>query len=295
MAIKVKIPKRAKKTSSADLPVYKFASKPFDCGCIDQLAYVFLMDALDSSIETTMSRLRSIEKTFPQVSQYGMQYLGIVKALEETFGNLRICPDDSWSKEVKGQLPKIPFPTPKPSEAKPSPDIEIKRLAAEALAAQQAKTSEIKPSPPKPPVSLKESEEDVRKNLEALAKQVPELSDAVRDMLSGKIETTIVSGATPKPAPKTRVARTPKKPPSSFSPIIAGTVSLGSHVVVKDLNTGEEGDYFVVKPTDVNLKEKKMNINAPLIQAFIGRKPGEEVAFSISGQEMRYKVLSVTP
>lgn len=68
------------------------------------------------------------------------------------------------------------------------------------------------------------------------------------------------------------------------------TVSIGSTVVIKFLDTNEEGTYTIVGSTEADPLNGKLSNETPLARAILDHKPGEEVDVNV---KVPYKVLIV--
>lgn len=87
------------------IPTFTLATRPFRCECVDPLAWSIIIDSLDSSIENSGARLRSIEKTFPQLSLYAEQYLSVINGIRESFNQVPKCDNTILEEEIRQKLP----------------------------------------------------------------------------------------------------------------------------------------------------------------------------------------------
>jgi transcription elongation factor GreA len=75
----------------------------------------------------------------------------------------------------------------------------------------------------------------------------------------------------------------------------AGYVTVGSRVRARNLATGAEETLTFLGPWDADPEHGVYAYNAPLAQAFMGRRPGEDVAFRMGPEERRWEVIAVEP
>ena len=73
-----------------------------------------------------------------------------------------------------------------------------------------------------------------------------------------------------------------------------GVVSLGSVVVVKDMETGEEEVYTIVGTTEADFKAGKISNESPVGQALIGKQVGDQIDVETQAGLMQYKVLEIS-
>lgn len=74
----------------------------------------------------------------------------------------------------------------------------------------------------------------------------------------------------------------------------AGTVNLGSTVLVYDCEFEEEVEFKLVGSTEAKSLENKISNESPLGKAMIGKKAGDVVTVEAPGGELRYEIRSVT-
>jgi transcription elongation factor GreA len=68
---------------------------------------------------------------------------------------------------------------------------------------------------------------------------------------------------------------------------------LGSTLFLKDLNTGDETQYHLVFPEEVNPDEGKISAASPIGRSLVGKQEGDEVVVSIPGNQKEFEVLKV--
>ncbi len=68
---------------------------------------------------------------------------------------------------------------------------------------------------------------------------------------------------------------------------------LGSTLYLRDLNTGEEVQYHLVFPEEVNPDEKKLSAASPVGRALVGKKEGDEFIIPLPDNKLEFEVLKV--
>ncbi|MBC8587956.1 transcription elongation factor GreA [Paratissierella segnis] len=76
--------------------------------------------------------------------------------------------------------------------------------------------------------------------------------------------------------------------------ITTHVVSVGSKVVVKDLEFDEEMEYTIVGSAEADPYSGKISNESPLGNALIGSKPGEVIDVQVPDGVIQYKVLNIT-
>ena len=79
-----------------------------------------------------------------------------------------------------------------------------------------------------------------------------------------------------------------------FNRIPKDRCGLGSTLVLKNLNSGEEKTYYLVFPEEVNPDEGKISLASPVGKSLIGKMAGDEVNMSLAGEDYEYEVLQLT-
>jgi regulator of nucleoside diphosphate kinase len=79
-------------------------------------------------------------------------------------------------------------------------------------------------------------------------------------------------------------------PASEISP---DAVTMHSHVLVLDLNSGVESSYTLVFPPDAEIAQGKISILAPIATALLGYREGDEIEWPTPGGLRRLKVAKV--
>ena len=72
-----------------------------------------------------------------------------------------------------------------------------------------------------------------------------------------------------------------------------GVVSLGSVVVVKDMETGEEEVYTIVGTTEADPFENRISNESPVVAAILGQKVNTVVQVNTPVGELAYKIVKV--
>ncbi|TES86927.1 hypothetical protein E3J95_00730, partial [Candidatus Aerophobetes bacterium] len=107
------------------LPVVKL-TRPvfeFDKDCIDPIAQLVLLEALEYCVETSGRRLESLGKIFPKVEASGLNALAAIEAIKMEIGTTPVC-------KIEGEEPlgKVVAPPPaKPPEAPTTTEIKEKK------------------------------------------------------------------------------------------------------------------------------------------------------------------------
>ena len=71
------------------------------------------------------------------------------------------------------------------------------------------------------------------------------------------------------------------------------TVSIGSKVRLRDLDTKEESVFTIVGSTEANPSELKISNESPIGSAIMNRKKGETVEVSVPDGVLRFKILKI--
>lgn len=74
---------------------------------------------------------------------------------------------------------------------------------------------------------------------------------------------------------------------------LTGHIGLGCHVVVRDLETGEEEAYQVVGSQEADPMNGKISDDSPFGRAMIGKSVGDQVAVDAPIGILRFEVVSV--
>ena len=68
---------------------------------------------------------------------------------------------------------------------------------------------------------------------------------------------------------------------------------LGSTLYLRDLNTGEETQYHLVFPEEVNPDERKLSAASPVGRALVGKQEGDEFIVPLPDNKLEYEVLKI--
>lgn len=71
-------------------------------------------------------------------------------------------------------------------------------------------------------------------------------------------------------------------------------VSVGSHVKLKDMDTGEELEFWLVGSAEADPAHNKISNESPVGRAILGRKAGEVVEVNVPDGIIRYKILKIS-
>ena len=69
---------------------------------------------------------------------------------------------------------------------------------------------------------------------------------------------------------------------------------LGSTLKLKDLDSGEETEYQLVFPEEVNPDEGRISAASPVGRSLVGKQEGDEVTIPLPDNRIEYEVLKVT-
>lgn len=71
-------------------------------------------------------------------------------------------------------------------------------------------------------------------------------------------------------------------------------VSIGSKVVVNDLEYDEEMEYVIVGSAEADPFEGKISNESPLGSSLLGKKPGDQVEVKVPDGSIKYEILKIT-
>jgi len=71
-------------------------------------------------------------------------------------------------------------------------------------------------------------------------------------------------------------------------------VYLFAKVLVKDMSDGEEIEYTIVPPDEVDVDNDIISVQSPIGQALLGKAVGEIAEFSVPAGEIRYEILKIS-
>lgn len=70
-------------------------------------------------------------------------------------------------------------------------------------------------------------------------------------------------------------------------------VNVGKTVVILDSDIGEEEEYKIVGPTEVDIVNNMISDESPLGKALLGKRAGAEVSFEAPGGVVSVKIISI--
>ena len=73
----------------------------------------------------------------------------------------------------------------------------------------------------------------------------------------------------------------------------SGPVKFGATVTIVDEDTDEERTYQIVGEPEANIEEGRLNVNAPLARALIGKEEGDSAEVRTPRGEKSYEILKV--
>jgi regulator of nucleoside diphosphate kinase len=71
------------------------------------------------------------------------------------------------------------------------------------------------------------------------------------------------------------------------------TITMHSHVLIRDLDTGRESTYTLVFPPAADIAKGKISILAPIATALLGYREGDEIEWPTPGGRRRLNVVQV--
>jgi len=71
-------------------------------------------------------------------------------------------------------------------------------------------------------------------------------------------------------------------------------ISLGSQVMLKDLENGEDLQYTIVSSAEADPAARKISDESPVGRALLGKKAGEEVEVTAPAGIIRYRIENIT-
>jgi len=71
------------------------------------------------------------------------------------------------------------------------------------------------------------------------------------------------------------------------------TVSVGSHVVLRDMQAKKSVEYHIVGSAEANPAENKLSNESPVGKAIMGRKKGEVVEVSAPRGALKFKIMAI--
>lgn len=70
-------------------------------------------------------------------------------------------------------------------------------------------------------------------------------------------------------------------------------VSIGSWVVIKNLNTGEERTIRLVNPQESDIFSNKVSVDSPVGRILLGKKVGEIVRLKTPSGQVKYEIIGI--
>ena len=68
---------------------------------------------------------------------------------------------------------------------------------------------------------------------------------------------------------------------------------LGSTILLRDLDSGEEKKFYLVFPEEVDPDHGKISTASPIGRALMGKEEGDEITIPLPGQMKEYEILQV--
>jgi transcription elongation factor GreA len=66
-----------------------------------------------------------------------------------------------------------------------------------------------------------------------------------------------------------------------------------SHVVLENIDTGENVKYQLVGPDESDIEEGRISVTSPLGKEILGRKPGDEINLEVPGGKRSYELIEI--
>ncbi|KAF2957476.1 transcription elongation factor GreA [Thermotoga sp. Ku-13t] len=70
-------------------------------------------------------------------------------------------------------------------------------------------------------------------------------------------------------------------------------VSIGSWVVIKNLNTGEERTIRLVNPQESDIFSNKVSVDSPVGRVLLGKRIGEVIRLRTPAGQVRYEIIGI--
>jgi len=77
------------------------------------------------------------------------------------------------------------------------------------------------------------------------------------------------------------------------SEVLTDTVSIGSKVLIKDLEFGDEFEYVIVGSVEADLAESKISNESPVGKAILGQRIGQVVEVSVPAGKLKYEIVDI--
>lgn len=75
--------------------------------------------------------------------------------------------------------------------------------------------------------------------------------------------------------------------------VSADKVTFGTHVILENLDTGEEVEYYLVGPDECDVAEGKISIASPLGKGLLGKVEGDEIGIQVPGGKRSYELIKI--
>ena len=73
----------------------------------------------------------------------------------------------------------------------------------------------------------------------------------------------------------------------------SGKITLGSRVVLENLDQNKKVEYFIVDSVEADPSARKISFESPLAQALVNKKEGDEVKIKVPAGIVRYRIIEV--
>ncbi len=71
------------------------------------------------------------------------------------------------------------------------------------------------------------------------------------------------------------------------------TVTLGSKVLIRDVELGEDGEYQIVGSQEANPMEGRISDDSPFGRGLLGHKEGETVTLDVPAGQLQFEILKI--
>ena len=166
------------------------------------------------------------------------------------------------------RLRKAASPTGRPS----GPVREV-QLSPEQKAALEEEIDSLKAQRPKilQDIQRARADKDFRENapLQAARERQAHVEGRIRELEATLAQAVVVE---------------PQQAPSG------DTVDIGSTVLLRNLENGNETTYTLVRPSDVNAAQGRISFESPVGRALLKRRPGDEVEVAAPSGTLRFRI-----
>ena len=73
----------------------------------------------------------------------------------------------------------------------------------------------------------------------------------------------------------------------------SGKVTLGSRVILENLDQNKVVEYFIVDSVEADPSVRKISFESPLAQALLGKREGEEMEVKVPAGVVHYRIIEI--